>query len=64
MIAVLLAALVVLASGLEVAVFARANPHVVVGRRDGERMDARDFFLVGDALAVQVEEVEPGLSDG
>ena len=51
-VAVLAATLGVHPGGLDVPVRVRADPHVLPGRRDGQRLDASDHLVVGDALAV------------
>ena len=55
---VLLAAAVVAAGGLQMAVGVAANPDVGPGRRNRERVDARELAFVAKAAAVAVEVVE------
>src|SRR5690606_12207939 len=50
-VAVLLAAARVAPGRLQVAARVRAEPHPAVGRRHGERVEARDLLAVADALA-------------
>jgi hypothetical protein len=53
-VAVLLAPLGVDAGGLEVAVFRRADPHVLPRRRNSQGADPRDEGGVGDGVTVGV----------
>nr|GFB47739.1 hypothetical protein [Tanacetum cinerariifolium] len=55
MVAILLAPTCIAAGGLQVALAVSADPHVGVGRRDHQRIDALDLVLVADTLAVGVE---------
>jgi hypothetical protein len=59
-IAVLLAVFRVAPGGLQVAVVARADPHLGPGRRNGERGDARQRGRVAHRLAVRVDVAEAG----
>jgi hypothetical protein len=55
----LLAAARIAPGGLQMALGVGADPHVGIGRRDGEGVDPLDFVGVGQALAVAVEILEP-----